>query len=54
MQPNSAAAAAGFQPGDLVKSIDGRKIDSFSDMQRIVSVVLALQLKIVVSAPACR
>jgi len=38
VQPNSAAAAAGFQPGDLVLSIDGSKIDSFSDMQRIVSV----------------
>lgn len=38
VQPNSAAAAAGFQPGDLVLSIDGGKIDSFSDMQRIVSV----------------
>jgi len=34
----SAAQAAGFQPGDLVVGIDGEKIDSFSDMQRIVSV----------------
>jgi regulator of sigma E protease len=38
VQPNSAAAAAGFKPGDLVVSIDGSKINSFSDMQRIVSV----------------
>jgi regulator of sigma E protease len=38
VQPNSAAAAAGFKPGDLVVSIGGSKIDSFSDMQRIVSV----------------
>jgi len=38
VQPNSAAAAAGFQPGDLVLSIDGSKIDSFSEMQRIVSI----------------
>jgi regulator of sigma E protease len=37
VQPDSPAAAAGFQPGDLVLSIDGQKIDSFSDMQRIVS-----------------
>jgi regulator of sigma E protease len=36
VQPNSAAAAAGFQPGDVVQSIDGRAIRSFSDMQRIV------------------
>ena len=32
----SAAEAAGFQPGDLIVSIDGRKIESFEDMQRIV------------------
>ena len=31
------AAAAGFQKGDLVLSIDGQKIDSFLEMQRIVS-----------------
>ena len=37
VQPDSAAAAAGFQPGDLVVSIDGQAIDSFADMQRIVS-----------------
>jgi len=36
--PDSAAAAAGFQPGDVVLAIQGRPIDSFSDMQRIVSV----------------
>jgi regulator of sigma E protease len=35
--PGSAAALAGFQPGDVVLSIDGRPIESFSDMQRIVS-----------------
>src|ERR1051326_6704619 len=35
--PNSAAAAAGFRPGDLVISIDGNSIQSFSDMQRIVA-----------------
>lgn len=38
VQSGSAAAAAGFQPGDLVLSINGAKIDSFGDMQRIVSV----------------
>ncbi len=37
VQPGSAAAAAGFEPGDLILSIDGRAIESFSDMQRIVS-----------------
>jgi regulator of sigma E protease len=48
VQPDSAAAAAGFKPGDLVLSIDGTKIDSFSDMQRIVSVSSGEKLKIVV------
>jgi regulator of sigma E protease len=37
VQPGSAAEMAGFQPGDVVLSINGRKIESFSDMQRIVS-----------------
>jgi regulator of sigma E protease len=36
VEPNSAAATAGFEPGDLVTAIDGRKIDNFVDMQRIV------------------
>jgi len=35
--PGGAAEAAGFRPGDIVLAIDGRPIDSFSDMQRIVS-----------------
>lgn len=34
----SAAEIAGFKPGDLVVSINGSKIDSFNDMQRIVSI----------------
>jgi regulator of sigma E protease len=38
VQPDSPAAAAGFQPGDLVLAIDGTKIESFSDMQHIVSI----------------
>jgi regulator of sigma E protease len=37
VQPESAAAAAGFEPGDLVLSINGHRIDTFSEMQRIVS-----------------
>jgi regulator of sigma E protease len=37
VEANSAAAAAGFQVGDVVLSIDGSKIDTFNDMQRIVS-----------------
>jgi regulator of sigma E protease len=37
VQPGSPAAVAGFKPGDIVLSIDGKKIDSFADMQSIVS-----------------
>ncbi|MGY6568068.1 MAG: RIP metalloprotease RseP [Salinarimonas sp.] len=33
----SAAEAAGFQPGDLVLSINGREVVGFSDLQRFVS-----------------
>ena len=45
---NSAAAAGGFQPGDVVQSINGRAIRSFSDMQRIVSFSAGEPLTIVV------
>jgi regulator of sigma E protease len=38
VQAGSAAMAAGFKPGDLVLAINGQTIESFSDMQRIVSV----------------
>jgi regulator of sigma E protease len=37
VQPDSPAAAAGFQPGDVVLSIDGQSVNNFADMQRIVS-----------------
>lgn len=48
VQPNSAAAAAGFQAGDVVLSIDGQSIDSFADMQRIVSESAGEALKVTV------
>jgi regulator of sigma E protease len=38
IEAGSAAAAAGFQVGDIVTAIDGDAIENFSDMQRIVSV----------------
>jgi regulator of sigma E protease len=38
IRPDSPAAMAGFQPGDVVLAINGRPIESFSDMQRIVRV----------------
>ena len=37
IQENSAAAAAGFKPGDIVTAINGDPIESFTEMQRIVS-----------------
>jgi regulator of sigma E protease len=37
VQADSAAAAAGLKPGDLIVAIDGRPISGFSDMQRIVA-----------------
>jgi regulator of sigma E protease len=48
VQPGSAAATAGFKPGDLVVSIDGTAIDSFNDMQRIISTSAGEKLQIVV------
>ena len=44
IEANSAAAKAGFQPGDVVTDIDGTPIGSFSDMQRIVGVRAGDQL----------
>jgi regulator of sigma E protease len=48
VQADSAAAAAGFQPGDVVISIDGRAIDNFADMQRIVSESAGAPLQVAV------
>jgi regulator of sigma E protease len=38
VEAGSAAAAAGFEVGDVVTAIDDKPIGSFSDMQRIVGV----------------
>jgi regulator of sigma E protease len=48
IQSDSAAAAAGFQPGDIVLSINGRPVDSFAEMQRIVSTSAGASLTVVV------
>src|SRR6201991_2928396 len=44
VEASSAAEKAGFQVGDIVTSIDGNAIGSFSDMQRIVGVRAGEQL----------
>lgn len=48
VQAGSAAERAGFQPNDVILSIDGEKIDSFGDMQRVVSASADQKLSIVV------
>jgi len=50
--PGGAAEAAGFEPGDLVVSINGREIDSFNDLQRIVSTSPERELAVVVERDA--
>uniref|UniRef100_UPI003BAB39B4 RIP metalloprotease RseP n=1 Tax=Stappia sp. TaxID=1870903 RepID=UPI003BAB39B4 len=37
VKPDSAAAEAGLAPGDLVVGIDGEPIQTFTDLQRIIS-----------------
>lgn len=37
VQPGSPAAAAGFMPGDRFVSVDGEKVETFGDVQRLVS-----------------
>jgi regulator of sigma E protease len=54
IQEGSAAAAAGFRPGDVVLSIDGRTIESFSDMQRVVSTNAGRRLEIAVDRGGAR
>ena len=41
---NSAAARAGFQPGDKIVEIDGKAIESFEDLQGIVGPSAGMEL----------
>jgi regulator of sigma E protease len=45
---SSPAQTAGFEPGDVVQSIDGREVHSFAEMQSIVSGAAHQTLDIVV------
>jgi regulator of sigma E protease len=44
----SAAERAGFQPGDVVRSIDGVTIGNFADLQRIVGISADTELQVTV------
>src|SRR6266576_4221556 len=44
VEAGSAAAAAGFEVGDIVTAIDGKAVGSVSDMQRIVGIRAGDQL----------
>lgn len=48
VEPGSAAAAAGFQPGDVIKNIDGTDIESFDEVQRVVMLNAETQMTIIV------
>ncbi len=49
IQPGSAAEAAGLQPGDLITGIDGKKVATFSDLQRAVSLSSGRELKLTIT-----
>jgi regulator of sigma E protease len=48
VEPDSPAAAAGFQTGDLIKSINGNPIDSFEELQESTLISTGLAMRFVV------
>lgn len=48
LMPGGAAEAAGFLPGDMIVEIDGKPIDSFSQIQQIVTLAAGNTLTIIV------
>ena len=48
VQPGSAAAAAGMEPGDVVTAVDGSAIASFNDLKAVVSMNAGRTLAITV------
>jgi regulator of sigma E protease len=54
VQPNSAAAVAGIEPGDLIVAIDGNTIESFDELVRVVSASAGNKIKILVDRKGSR
>jgi regulator of sigma E protease len=48
VEPGSAAAAAGIQPGDLIVEIGGSRVQSFDEVQRVVMLNADTELDLVV------
>jgi regulator of sigma E protease len=48
LMPGGAAEAAGFLPGDLIVEIDGSPIESFSEIQQIVTLAAGNVLTVIV------
>jgi membrane-associated protease RseP (regulator of RpoE activity) len=46
--PVAPAAAAGFEPGDVITSIDGKPVETFTDVSAIVQASPGQQLEVVV------
>lgn len=46
VMPDSAAAAAGLQPGDLIVSAGGETVEDFDDIRRIVAINLDRELEL--------
>lgn len=46
VEPDSPAAEAGFLPGDRILAIEGRSIESFADIQRVVMLQNGVELAI--------
>jgi regulator of sigma E protease len=54
VQPGSAAAEAGFQAGDLVVAINGRAVNSFTEMQQVVGASAGEPLTVTVERAGTR